>query len=158
MATLLAAATLAAVTLDATHAGAAPPASNCFVNGQPQPGPEIYGTAGDDDIRCDRLVSGDVIFGHHGNDTIRVAFNHAGVINGGNGQDTILLEEENTGLIQAGDGHDDVIASYNGQLGRIHGNPGDDEIQVLLNDGEVDSGPDNDVCRVNEGIVLNCNP
>ncbi|QES51882.1 hypothetical protein DEJ50_32570 [Streptomyces venezuelae] len=128
------------------------------MNGQPQPGPEIYGTAGDDDIRCDRLVYGDVIFGHHGNDTIRVTFNHAGVINGGNGQDTIRLEEENTGLIQAGDGSDDIIASYNGSLGRVHGNTGDDEIQVLLNDGEVDGGADNDVCRVNEGIVLNCNP
>lgn len=159
LATLLAAATLAAVTLDAAHAGAAPPATNCFVNGQRQPGPEIYGTAGDDDIQCDRLDSGDVIFGHHGNDTIRVTYNYAGVINGGNGRDTIRLEEENTGLIQAGDGRDDVIASYNnGRFGRIHGNTGDDEIQVLLNHGQVDGGPDNDVCRVNEGTVLNCNP
>ncbi|QCX74049.1 hypothetical protein C9F11_01730 [Streptomyces sp. YIM 121038] len=158
LATLMAALTLTAVTLDATHAGAEPAASNCFVNGQPQPGPEIDGTAGDDDIRCDSLVSGDVIFGHDGNDTIRVTFNHAGVINGGKGQDTVRLEEENTGLVQAGDGNDDVIASHNGQLGRIHGNAGDDEIQVLLNDGEVDGGPGNDVCRVNEGIVLNCNP
>ncbi|QDQ15914.1 hypothetical protein [Streptomyces spectabilis] len=158
MATLMAALTLAAVTLDAAHAGAVPPASNCFVNGQPQSGPEIYGTAGDDDIRCDRLVSGDVIFAYQGNDTIRVTFNYAGVINGGNGQDTIRLEEENTGLIQAGDGSDDVIASYNAHHGGIHGNTGDDEIQVLLNEGNVDGGPGNDVCRVNEGIVLNCNP
>ncbi|MEW2526326.1 hypothetical protein [Streptomyces sp. NPDC047071] len=154
----MAALTLAAVTLDATHAGAESAASNCFVNGRPRPGPEIYGTAGDDDIRCDTLASGDVIFGHDGNDTIRVTFNHAGVINGGTGHDTVRLEEENTGLVQAGDGNDDVTASYNGQLGRIHGNGGDDEVQVLLNDGEVDGGPGNDVCRVNEGIVLNCNP
>lgn len=158
LATLTAALTLAAVTLDAAHAGAEPAASNCIVNGQPRSGPEIDGTAGDDDIRCDRLASGDVVFGYDGNDTIRVTFNHAGVINGGNGRDTIRLEEENTGLIQAGDGIDDVIASYNGQLGRIHGNAGDDEIQVLLNDGEVDGGPGNDVCRVDAGIVLNCNP
>ncbi|MFD0412522.1 hypothetical protein [Streptomyces sp. NPDC127108] len=41
---------------------------------------------------------------------------------------------------------------------RIHGNPGDDEIQVLLNEGEVDGGEGNDHCLVNEGIVLNCNP
>ncbi|MFD5698074.1 hypothetical protein [Streptomyces lasiicapitis] len=133
-------------------------ATNCFVNGQPQAGPEIYGTAGDDDIRCDALVSGDVIFGHLGNDTIRVTFNHAGVINGGPGRDTIRLEEENTGLIQAGDDSDDVIASTNGALGRIHGNPGDDEIQVLLNQGVVDGNEGNDTCRVNEGTVLNCNP
>lgn len=135
-------------------------AENCVVNGQPQPGPEIYGTSGDDDIRCDRLVSGDVIFGHLGNDTIRVTFNHAGVINGGNGDDTIRLEEESIGLIQAGGGNDDVIVSVNGEIdgakGRIHGNQGDDEIQVLLNEGEVDGGVDHDICRVNEGIVLNC--
>ncbi|MEI5103459.1 hypothetical protein RB200_39290 [Streptomyces sp. PmtG] len=125
----MAAALALPVAASAAPAGAAQAASNCFVNGQPQPGPEIYGTAGDDDIRRDRLVSGDVVFGHHGDDTIRVTFNHAGVINGGNGQ-----------------------------LGRIHGDTGDEEIQVLLNDGEVDGGPGNDVCRVNEGIVLNCNP
>ncbi|WP_030674435.1 hypothetical protein [Streptomyces sp. NRRL B-1347] len=139
-----------------------PAAENCVVNGQPQSGPEIYGTSGDDDIRCDRLVSGDVIFGHHGNDTIRVTFNRAGVINGGDGDDTIRLEEWSIGLIQAGGGNDDVIASVNDEIdgakGRIHGNQGDDEIQVLLNEGEVDGGEGNDICRVNEGIVLNCNP
>ncbi|ARX89064.1 hypothetical protein SMD44_08551 [Streptomyces alboflavus] len=113
-------------------------------------------------IRCDRLVSGDVIFGHDGNDTIRVTFNHAGVMNGGNGDDTIRLEEASIGLIQGGAGNDDVIVSVNDEIdgakGRIHGNPGDDEIQVLLNEGEVDGGEGNDICRVNEGIVLNCNP
>lgn len=137
-------------------------AENCVVNGRPQSGPEIYGTTGDDDIRCDRLVSGDVIFGHDGNDTIRVTFNHAGVMNGGNGDDTIRLEEASIGLIQGGAGNDDVIVSVNDEIdgarGRIHGNPGDDEIQVLLNEGEVDGGEGNDICRVNEGIVLNCNP
>ncbi|MEU2561990.1 hypothetical protein ABZ626_22035 [Streptomyces longispororuber] len=137
---------------------AAPEATGCVVNGRPQPGPEINGTNGDDDIRCDSLAAGDVVFGYDGRDTVRVTFNRAGVVNGNRGDDTIRVEEENTGLVQAGDGNDDVVVSYNGPSGRIHGNPGDDRLQVLLNEGVVDGNEGADTCFVNEGTVLNCNP
>ncbi|WJV44286.1 hypothetical protein [Streptomyces flavofungini] len=73
----------------------------------------------------------------------------------------VRVEEAGLGLIQAGGG-DGVIVSVNdeidGAMGRIHGNQGDAEIQVLLNKGEVDGGEGDDTCRVNEGIVFDRNP
>ncbi|MBH5338736.1 hypothetical protein IHE55_29745 [Streptomyces pactum] len=135
-------------------------AMNCFVNGVRQPGPEITGTGGDDDIACDVLDPGDVIHGLGGNDTIQVTDNNHGVVNGEGGADTLFLPT-NRGLVQGGAGDDRIDVRTNtgpdgGAQGHIRGGDGDDTITVLQNAGLVEGNAGFDTCSVTTGNLPLC--
>ncbi|MBF6050055.1 hypothetical protein GO001_33615 [Streptomyces sp. NRRL B-1677] len=74
---------------------------------------EINGTAGNDDIRCLRLVSRSTINGLGGDDTIRILGTTAVVtVNGDDGNDTIFIRSlGGTKRVNGGDGEDDITVT-----------------------------------------------